>query len=109
MRVIVVIASSTRGFTTPRDGTPTGINPCPGTQDQDEKASHRTRELARRLYQLQSFPWFDRLLAKVRRDRLSGASFELDVVWVLQILAQRVRARETQNRLGSDFDVSIQG
>jgi hypothetical protein len=39
MRVIVVIASSTRGFTTPRDGTPTVINPCPSTQDQDEKAS----------------------------------------------------------------------
>ena len=36
MRVIVVIASSTRGFTTPRDGTPTVINPCPSTQDQDE-------------------------------------------------------------------------
>jgi hypothetical protein len=31
-----VIASSTRGFTTPRDGTPTVINPCPSTQDQDE-------------------------------------------------------------------------
>ena len=39
MRVIVVIASSTRGFTTPRDGTPPVINPCPSTQDQDEKAS----------------------------------------------------------------------
>jgi hypothetical protein len=39
MRVIVVIASLTRGFTTPRDGTPTVINPCPSTQDQDEKAS----------------------------------------------------------------------
>ncbi len=39
MRVIVVIASPTRGFTTPRDGTPTVINPCPSTQDQDEKAS----------------------------------------------------------------------
>src|SRR6266851_2328843 len=37
MRVIVVIASPTRGFTTPRDGTPTVINPCPSTQDQDEK------------------------------------------------------------------------
>jgi hypothetical protein len=70
------------------------------------KASHRTCELARRLYQLQSFLWFDQLLAKVRRDRLSGASFEPDVVWVLQILAQRVSARETQNRLGSDFDIS---
>ncbi len=40
MRVIVVIASSTRG-TTPRDGTPPVINPCPSTQDQDEKASMR--------------------------------------------------------------------
>jgi hypothetical protein len=39
MRVIVVIASPTTGFTTPRDGTPTVINPCPSTQDQDEKAS----------------------------------------------------------------------
>src|SRR6266702_6127390 len=39
MRVIVVIASSTRSFPTPRDGTPTVINPCPSTQDQDEKAS----------------------------------------------------------------------
>jgi hypothetical protein len=38
MTVIVVIASSTRGFTTPRDGTPPVINPCPSTQHQDEKA-----------------------------------------------------------------------
>src|SRR5690349_12754841 len=43
MRVIVVIASSTRGFTTPRDGTPPVINPCPSTQDQDEKASVHIR------------------------------------------------------------------
>jgi hypothetical protein len=39
MTVIVVIASSARGFTTPRDGTPPVINPCPSTQAQDEKAS----------------------------------------------------------------------
>jgi hypothetical protein len=46
MRVIVVIASPTRGFTTPRDGTPTVINPCPSTQDQDEKASvNRAEEI----------------------------------------------------------------
>src|SRR6516162_9717059 len=31
------VASSTSGFTTPREGTPPVINPCPSTQDQDEK------------------------------------------------------------------------
>jgi hypothetical protein len=36
---IVVIASSTRGFTTLRAATPPVINPCSTTQDQDEKSS----------------------------------------------------------------------
>jgi hypothetical protein len=39
MMRIVVIASSTRGFAAPRDGTPPVINPCPSAQDQDEKRS----------------------------------------------------------------------
>jgi hypothetical protein len=39
-----VIASSTRGFTTPRDGAPPVINPCPSTQDQDEKASRSAEQ-----------------------------------------------------------------
>ena len=34
-----MIASSTRGFTTPRAATPTVINPYPGPPDQDEKGS----------------------------------------------------------------------
>ena len=35
-----MIASSTRGFITPRDGTPPVINPCPTTQDQGERAQY---------------------------------------------------------------------
>lgn len=46
---------------------------------------HRVQELARRLYQLQSFPWFDTVLDGVRTRELSGAAFELDVLWALQI------------------------
>jgi len=45
MRVVVVIASSTRGFTTPRAATPTVINPYPRPPDQDEKGSLSRDEL----------------------------------------------------------------
>lgn len=38
----MVIASSTRGFTTPRAATPTVINPYPGPPGQDEKGSLRS-------------------------------------------------------------------
>src|SRR6202022_1598430 len=44
-------------------------------------SAHRVHELARRLYQLQSFPWFDRVVANIRTRDLSGAGFELDVLY----------------------------
>jgi hypothetical protein len=46
MKVVVVIASSTRGFTTPRAAAPAVINPYPSTQDQDEKGSLPTLRTA---------------------------------------------------------------
>jgi hypothetical protein len=40
----LAIASSTRGFIALRAGTPTVINPCSSTQDQDEKGSVHGQE-----------------------------------------------------------------
>jgi hypothetical protein len=65
---------------------------------------HRVQELARRLYQLQSFPWFDIVLDAVRTRELSGAAFELDVLWTLQIASPYVQARRESGLKGSDYD-----
>ena len=42
MMRIVVIASSTRGFATPRDGTPAVIKPRPSTKIRMKKAQYRS-------------------------------------------------------------------
>lgn len=65
---------------------------------------HRVQELARRLYQLQSFPWFDTVLDGVRTRELSGAAFELDILWALQIASPYVGARRESGVKGSDYD-----
>ena len=67
---------------------------------------YRVQELARRLYQLQSFDWFDQVREAVRTRELSGASFELDVLWLLQIAAFDVQARKEIGVHGADFDFS---
>jgi hypothetical protein len=67
---------------------------------------HRVHELARRLYQMQSFDWFDRVRKSMRTRNLSGASFELDVLWSLQIASTNVCARKEVGVHGEDFDFS---
>ncbi|MHA4945693.1 hypothetical protein ACX27O_00075 [Micromonospora sp. SD19] len=67
-------------------------------------ALHRVQELARRLYQLQSFSWFDSVLDGVRTRELSGAAFELDVLWILQIASPYVQTRKEVGVKGSDYD-----
>lgn len=68
---------------------------------------HRVQELARRLYQLQSFPWFDSVLDGVRTRTLSGAAFELDVLWVVQIASPHVEARKESSQKGKDYDAHV--
>jgi len=68
---------------------------------------HREYELARRLYQFQSFAWFDDLLSKLSNAPLSGVAFELDVIWALQTVSPHVEGREEHGELGrgNNFDV----
>jgi hypothetical protein len=70
-------------------------------------AAHRAHELARRLYQLQSFPWFDDVLRRVSTRELSGAGFELDVVFVLHNLVARVTPVEETGHKGDDYDILL--
>lgn len=70
-------------------------------------AAHRSHELARRLYQLQSFPWFDDVVKRIRTRDLSGAAFELDVVLLLHNLVARVTPREETGRKGEDYDIHL--
>ena len=65
---------------------------------------HRIQEMARRLHQLQSFSWFDAVLKGIRTRELSGAAFELDVLWTLQIASPFVQTEMEVGKKGSDYD-----
>ncbi len=67
---------------------------------------YRVQELARRLFQLQSFDWFPRMVAKLRTENLSGVGFELDVLWLLHLASVNVQARSEVGARGSDYDLS---
>jgi hypothetical protein len=70
-------------------------------------STHRIHELARRLYQLQSFEWFEHVLRSLRTRDLSGAGFELDVLWVLHVLPSSVAPRAEIGRKGEDYDAVV--
>ena len=70
-------------------------------------AAHRTHELARRLYQLQSFPWFADVVKRIRTRDLSGAGFEIDVVLLLHNLIARVTPRDETGQRGEDYDIHL--
>jgi hypothetical protein len=71
-------------------------------------AAQRVHDLARRLYQLQSFPWFGDLVHRVRTRDLSGAGFELDVAFVLHHLVAEVTPNEEAGQKGEDYDIHLQ-
>lgn len=71
-------------------------------------AAQRVHDVARRLYQLQSFPWFDQVIRRVRTRDFSGAGFELDVVFVLHHLVGRVTPKDESGQKGEDYDIHVQ-
>jgi hypothetical protein len=72
-------------------------------------SAHRVHELARRLYELQSFSWFERVLTNVHdRDDLSGVGFELDILQVLHFLVSIVTPQVSSGHKGEDYDISLQ-
>lgn len=71
-------------------------------------AAHRVHEVARRLYQLQSYPWFDEILRRVQKQGLSGAGFELDIVFLLHNLLASVTPRKEVGIKGEDYDILLQ-
>lgn len=70
-------------------------------------AMQRTHDLARRLYQLQSFDWFDRIVTATSTKDLSGVSFELDVLWLLHLIAGPVEARAEIGGKGQNYDIAV--
>jgi len=71
-------------------------------------SAQRVHDVARRLYQLQSFPWFDNVVGRVRTRDLSGAGFELDVAFVLHHLVAGVAPKEEVGQKGEDYDLQVQ-
>jgi hypothetical protein len=78
-----------------------------GPPDTRLLAAQRVHDLARRLYQLQSFPWFEDFVRKVRTRDLSGASFELNVAWLLHTLVATVTPKKEVGERGEDYDVQL--
>ena len=70
-------------------------------------AAHRVHDLARRLYQLQSFDWFDDVVSRVARRNLSGAAFELDVAFMLHHMVAGVVPKEESGQKGEDYDIQL--
>jgi hypothetical protein len=70
--------------------------------------AQRVHDLARRLYELQSFPWFDDAVRRVRTRDLSGAGFELDVAFLLHHLVAGVTPKEEAGKKGEDYDIHLQ-
>lgn len=70
-------------------------------------STHRIHELARRLYQLQSFEWFDHVLRGLGTRDLSGVGFELDVLWLLHVVLASITPRAEIGRRGEDYDIVV--
>lgn len=70
--------------------------------------AQRVHDLARRLYQLQSFHWFDDVVRRVRTRDLSGAGFEVDVAFLLHQLVAAVSPKEESGQKGEDYDIHLQ-
>ncbi|MFS0699580.1 hypothetical protein AB6N24_06355 [Cellulomonas sp. 179-A 4D5 NHS] len=68
---------------------------------------HRASTLARSLYELQSYDWFDGLLKKLRKDSFSGVAFEMEVLSLLQQIPAASAPQVETNAKGKDFDVLV--
>ena len=67
----------------------------------------RLRELARRLYEFQSYPWFEHYVAHVRANGdVASSLFEGDVLRTLMRLGARVERTVESGVKGMDFDIT---
>ena len=66
---------------------------------------NRIHALGRRLYEFQSYDWFGDALIRLRTRDLSGASFELDTIWLLMMAVSPVHVRVETGRKGEDYDL----
>ena len=64
----------------------------------------RIRELARRLYEFQSFEWFSTVLEGLRTRDIGPAAFELDALWLLMVASPAVGTKAEVSEKGKDFD-----
>ncbi|WP_405196327.1 hypothetical protein [Streptomyces anulatus] len=70
--------------------------------------AHRRRELARRVYEFQSFPWFQHFIDHTRTNEVPSALFEGDVLSALMHLPATVTRNQTTGVRGQDFDVLVE-
>ncbi|WP_435972284.1 hypothetical protein [Streptomyces sp. Qhu_M48] len=70
--------------------------------------AHRRRELARRVYEFQSFPWFQHFVDHTRTNEIPSALFEADVLSALMHLPATVTRNQATGMKGQDFDVLVE-
>ncbi|MGW0367132.1 hypothetical protein [Streptomyces sp. NPDC002990] len=70
--------------------------------------AHRRRELARRVYEFQSFPWFQDFLDHTRTNDIASALYEGDVLSALMHLPATVTRNKAKGVKGEDFDVLVE-
>ncbi|MFE0348813.1 hypothetical protein [Streptomyces griseoluteus] len=69
--------------------------------------AHRRRELARRVYEFQSLPWFQDFLDHTRTNDVASALYEGDVLSALMHLPATVTRNRAKGVKGEDLDVIV--
>jgi len=72
------------------------------------RGAHRIRELARRIYELQSFPWFDDLILNLKKSSLSGGVFEADVAARMMSMPGSTALRPAVVGLSQNYDIGYE-
>ncbi|MET9396110.1 hypothetical protein [Kitasatospora sp. NPDC002965] len=70
--------------------------------------AYRRRELARRVYEFQSHPWFQDFVTYTRTNEVTSALFEADVLHTLMRMPGTVTRGTTTGSRGEDFDVHLE-
>ncbi|WEH37805.1 hypothetical protein PZB75_30855 (plasmid) [Streptomyces sp. AM 4-1-1] len=70
--------------------------------------AHRRRELARRVYEFQSFSWFQHFIDHTRTNEIPSALYEGDVLSALMHLPATVTRNKESGIKGQDFDILLE-
>lgn len=72
-----------------------------------QRQAHQRQELARRVYEFQSAPWFSDFLKYTRTNEVASALFEADVLQTLMCMPAGVTRVMESKIKGQDFDILL--